>query len=126
MDYIIINGELYHHGVKGQKWGVRRNRHKSGKKRNKKTKDAAHPSHVRAYSKKAKSMSDAELRNAINRLQMERQYSTLTKREKSAGQKWVQSLLSESAKEVTKKYLVKYTVKGIDAVIAKGASYAAK
>lgn len=24
MDYIIVNGELYHHGVKGQKWGVRR------------------------------------------------------------------------------------------------------
>lgn len=24
-DYVVINGELYHHGVKGQKWGVRRN-----------------------------------------------------------------------------------------------------
>ena len=24
MDYIIINGELYHHGVKGMKWGVRK------------------------------------------------------------------------------------------------------
>lgn len=24
MDYIITNGELYHHGIKGQKWGVRR------------------------------------------------------------------------------------------------------
>ena len=24
MDYIYVNGELYHHGIKGQKWGVRR------------------------------------------------------------------------------------------------------
>ena len=24
MDYIITNGELCHHGIKGQKWGVRR------------------------------------------------------------------------------------------------------
>ena len=24
MNYIYVNGELYHHGIKGQKWGVRR------------------------------------------------------------------------------------------------------
>ena len=24
MEYLVMNGELYHHGIKGQKWGVRR------------------------------------------------------------------------------------------------------
>ena len=30
-DYIIINGELYHYGVKGMKWGVVRNRRRAAK-----------------------------------------------------------------------------------------------
>lgn len=29
-NYIISNGELYHHGIKGQKWGVRRYQNKDG------------------------------------------------------------------------------------------------
>lgn len=30
MDYIYINGELYHHGIQGQKWGVRRYQNEDG------------------------------------------------------------------------------------------------
>lgn len=30
MEYIIINGELYHYGIKGQKWGIRRYQNEDG------------------------------------------------------------------------------------------------
>lgn len=29
-EYIIVDGQLYHHGIKGQKWGVRRYQNKDG------------------------------------------------------------------------------------------------
>lgn len=31
-EYVIVNGELYHHGVKGMKWGVRKKRPESAER----------------------------------------------------------------------------------------------
>lgn len=30
MDYVYMNGELYHHGIKNQKWGIRRFQNEDG------------------------------------------------------------------------------------------------
>jgi hypothetical protein len=111
--------ELYHWGVKGMRWGVRRYQNKdgsltpAGKKRYDSDADI-HEDHTKASPKSVKSMSDKELREAINRIQMERQYAQLTSKEKSVGRKFVESLLTESGKEIAKSYITKYAKKGIE------------
>lgn len=92
------NNELYHHGIKGMKWGVRRSPsqlgHKIRVKRKKKPSEPIHEDYKKAHSKKSvSSMSDAELRNRNNRLQMERQYAQLTQK-KSKGKKIVSGLIA--------------------------------
>lgn len=108
--------ELYHHGVKGMKWGFRRYQNKdgsltaAGKKRaaqyeskyeqltGKKLsgKKSAEPA---PQKKTIKDLSDDELRTKVNRLQMERNYldlqkqvSNLTPKKVSAGQQFVKHI----------------------------------
>ena len=72
---------LKHYGVKGMKWGVRRKR-------------TSHEDYQKAHSKKSvREMSDKELRERNNRLQMEQQYAQLTKR-KSRGAKAVKAVIA--------------------------------
>lgn len=74
---------LMHYGIKGQKWGIRRyqnedgTRTAAGKKREQY--NSNHEDYDKAHTTKSvKTMSDAELRNRLNRLQMEKQYKQLS------------------------------------------------
>lgn len=90
------NDELYHHGIKGQKWGIRRTAEELGHI-TKAAKEAL-PGAKKLFSNKkqgsAKELSDDELRRRVNRLNMERQYNDLTKSETGKGWEIAESILS--------------------------------
>lgn len=81
--------EIWHHGIKGQKWGVRRTPQQLGHKTSGKSRsDDAHEDYKKAHgSKSVKSMSDAELRARLNRLNMEKQYSQMNPSRVERGRK---------------------------------------
>jgi hypothetical protein len=90
------NKTLTHWGVKGMKWGVRRYQNSDGSltPAGKKRYDDSHEDYRRAHDKKKVSqMSDRELRERNNRLQMEKQYADLT-RKKGTGKKIIQTFIS--------------------------------
>lgn len=125
--------ELYHHGVKGMKWGVRKARKKLGRQISrgwKKTKKVIEDQieakkvkkeEVKKASRPVKELSDAELRARVERLgleqralDLERQISNLSPKHVSAGQKLVGELggklassLGSAASKVAGEYLEK-------------------
>lgn len=93
------NNELYHYGVLGMKWGVRKDRgggvSKTGRRRKSvKERPPAHEDYKKAHSKKSvREMSDEELRSRINRLDMERRYKDLKPDTKNRGKRYINSII---------------------------------
>lgn len=110
--------QLYHWGIKGQKWGVRRfqnadgTRTSAGKKRDKsrgrvdveKTgrrqgKSEDHIASVKAKKKGAEGLSNEQLKKLNERLQLEETYKKLTKESLAKSESWVKESLAKSGKE---------------------------
>lgn len=112
----LDNDFLAHYGVKGMKWGVRRKR-----------KSTRHKSEKQAR-KAARKMSDQELREKLNRLNMEQQYVRLTTTKKgpstiSKGKSFVTSVVVSAARKSAKSYVSTEITKQLESVRKPGSSH---
>lgn len=91
---------LAHHGVKGMKWGVRKDRFKNASRRTgQKVKSSAQNRYYksdRAAYKRSKSMSNDELKAANKRFQLEQNYRQNVQNDRRAGQSYAENIISKS------------------------------
>jgi hypothetical protein len=124
MDYFVRNGELYHWGVPGMKWGVRRYQNADGsltdagkrrahkqkvknlkKARKAKEEKAERQKRAKAGKIPVSKMTDDELRARIERLRLEETVQNLTKSTSSAdsvnkGKDFVKKYGSDAVKKI--------------------------
>lgn len=116
---VPYSDDLYHSGVKGQKWGIRRYQYEDGtltplgkihygaQKVGRAIGDSAKKIHARRVEKHKikhpEKMTDTELRDHINRIKMENEYREMMRQNKkpvSVGHRIVNDILESSAKSL--------------------------
>lgn len=107
-------GSLEHYGVPGMKWGRRKARPTSGGRRSRSQKlRKGHAQQSRNKKVNVQNMSDKELRQRINRMQMEVQYKKLST-SKGGVNNFVSGILKDVARETVKNRISTGINAGID------------
>lgn len=107
----LDSATLEHHGIKGMKWGQRRTEAQLARQRKRESgysKDAKSVENVKrkaAAGRGLKSLSNAELRQLNERMNLEQQYKSYSQKEKSAGQQMAEKILTEVGTGLVKSVL---------------------
>ena len=131
-----MDNELYHHGVKGMKWGVRKTpvRSSSGATRKRKsntlslfkkkktTRKVSSANSSPAQTKSIKDMSDDELRKRIERVRLEQQYQQLNPKTVSRGQRIAKRIMNNiivpAAEDIGKQVVKSIMVNGVNKALS--------
>ena len=131
-----MDNELYHHGVKGMKWGVRKTpvRSSSGATRKRKsntlslfkkkktTRKVSSANSSPAQTKSIKDMSDDELRKRIERVRLEQQYQQLNPKTVSRGQRIAKRIMNNiivpAAEDIGEQVVKSIMVNGVNKALS--------
>lgn len=124
--------ELFHYGIKGMKWGVRRTEAQLARARGQKpsSESASKNTQMNAKTKsssparkKVSEMSDDELNRAVRRLQLEQQYRNLNPEKVSAGKKFADKVVKDvvvpAVTEVARNTLKNALTSAVESAISK-------
>lgn len=111
------NCELYHYGILGQRWGVRRTQAQLDRNNQKKktSEDSVKNKEKSNSSDSITKMSNDELNAIVRRLELEKRYRDLNPKTVSAGKKFVDAIIkktvlpaaTDASKQILKDYLIK-------------------
>jgi len=123
-----VDNFLAHFGILGMKWGRRKGSSSkvSSKPKVKKVVEEDDAPPAKKTKTGPRDMSDQELKDAVARLTMEKQYRELTKPASSPGKDWLKEVVKSSGKTVATKYVTIYLEKSVEKAIAAAAKKAIK
>ncbi len=117
---------LAHYGVKGMRWGVRKSEPSASSPRSVPRLSSSHDAAVAARLQSrvnragsTRTLSNAELKQLVTRLNLESQYSNLSRTQVNAGQKIATEILVNSGKQLASQFIVQNAPKAAKYVAKK-------